>query len=96
MQAEAYAALNADSTASGTDTVIIFTGIDEYYQKLELKTGTPTPDDIISAVNESLSIAYTAGARKYAPVLILMLFLSAQQGDLSCPASWLSAGVSHC
>ena len=65
MQADAYAALNAGATATATDVVIIFTGIDEYFQKSELNTGPVTSDEVISAINETLSIAYEAGARKY-------------------------------
>ena len=65
LQAEAYAALNADATATGTDTVVIFTGADEYYQQIALGTSPPSSEDVISAVNETMSLAYTAGARRY-------------------------------
>ena len=66
MQAEAYAALN--SVAPPTDTVVIFTGVDEYYQQISLKTGAPNTTDVISAISTALSTAYDAGARMCAPV----------------------------
>lgn len=63
LQAQAYASLNAFA-APTTDTVVIFTGVDEYYQQAGLGNGTPNTTDVISAISTALSTAYSAGARE--------------------------------
>lgn len=63
MQAQSYASLNAYA-APRTDTVVIFTGVDEYYQQVGLGTGNGNTTDVISAISTALGIAYSAGARE--------------------------------
>ena len=63
LQALSYAALNSYS-APTTDTVVIFTGIDEYFQQVALGTGSPNTTDVISAISTALTTAYSAGARE--------------------------------
>ena len=63
LQAQSYATLNAYA-APRTDTIVIFTGIDEYFQQVELGTEAPNTTDVISAISTALSTAYDAGARK--------------------------------
>lgn len=63
MQAQAYAALNGEA-APLTDVVVIFTGVDEYYQQTSVGTGAPNVTDVIDAIDLALRTAYDAGARK--------------------------------
>ncbi len=63
LQAQSYASLNSYA-APTTDTIVIFTGVDEYYQQVGIGTGSPNTTDVISAISSALSTAYNAGARE--------------------------------
>ena len=63
LQAQSYATLNAYA-APRTDTIVIFTGVDEYFQQVALDTGAPNATDVISAISTALATAYDAGARE--------------------------------
>lgn len=89
-QAQSYASLNAYA-APTTDTVVIFTGVDEYYQQVGLGSGSANTTDVISSISSALTTAYTAGARDFVvvdlPPLASFPFAGANSNSLGTLAS---------